>query len=175
MTAQEALAKKRHRLQIFGATSDRSACTFAVPFSTQLAVVFRRGVTLMRRNPKARAVELGVAVVKALVVGIAFYDIGAKEPIKQMSYIFMMLQATPSARPRLPRRARLRPRDPRHHRLGADVGDVEHGADPQADRRADGHEARDGRAAVLGARLHPAAARAQPLHVRPARAKPALS
>ena len=63
--AAQVLGKRREQLQIFGQTKDRSACTFAVPFSTQLAVVFKRGVTLMRRNPKARAVELGVAVVKA--------------------------------------------------------------------------------------------------------------
>ena len=84
----------REKLLFLGDAPDRSLESYNVPFSMQLQVVLWRAVTLMWRD---RAVlrlctTFAVEIVKALVVGIAFFDIGSKAVQGQVSFIYMMLQ-----------------------------------------------------------------------------------
>ena len=82
----------REKLLFLGDVPDRSLQSYNVPFTMQLQVVMWRAVTLMRRDRTVLRTTFAVEIVKALVVGIAFFDIGSKAVQDQVSFIYMMLQ-----------------------------------------------------------------------------------
>lgn len=68
------------------------ASPIAASFMTQLRVLMKRKLVLTGRNKAGLRLRLGVAVMQGIVVGAAFYDIGKKRPVQQLSFFFMLLQ-----------------------------------------------------------------------------------
>lgn len=64
----------------------------AARFTTQLRVLMQRKLTITRRNKTGLRLRLGVSLMQGLVVGMAFYGIGDKLPVQQLSFFFMLLQ-----------------------------------------------------------------------------------
>jgi len=65
---------------------------YSASFATQLRIVFGRTLTLYFRDKKRMVAETMQAVVKAVIIGIAFLDIGSSPPVNQLSFIFLLCQ-----------------------------------------------------------------------------------
>lgn len=64
----------------------------AARFATQLRVLMKRKLTITRRNKTGLRLRFGVSLMQGLIVGMAFYGIGDKLPVQQLSFFFMLLQ-----------------------------------------------------------------------------------
>jgi ATP-binding cassette subfamily G (WHITE) protein 2 len=63
---------------------------FGVPFHRQLRVVFSRQLTLCFRDKQGVIADVIAAIVKAVVVGLAYYDVGALGAYNKVAFFFMM-------------------------------------------------------------------------------------
>jgi ABC-type multidrug transport system permease subunit len=59
---------------------------------TQIATLFKRRVTLTLRDKRQLKTRFGTASVQGLIIGLAFFNIGDKLPVQQLSFLFMLLQ-----------------------------------------------------------------------------------
>jgi len=63
----------------------------AVPFMKQVAILFRRKVALVRRNPSAIRMPIVVPVLVGCLMGLMFQGIGDKPFGQRLSFVFMLL------------------------------------------------------------------------------------
>lgn len=84
-------ARRRRQLIDQGLSTPVCSSVFSVRFRTQLLLVFRRQMVLSLRDMHGLFLDLAVAVVKSLVVGLAYFDIGSKDTLSQVGFFFMLL------------------------------------------------------------------------------------
>lgn len=89
-TAFEVL-KNAYAIQGF-ATSALHESPIAATFSNQFYTLLSRELTMTKRNKSALRVRYGTAMMQGIIVGCAFYNIASREPILQLSFMFMILQ-----------------------------------------------------------------------------------
>ena len=65
---------------------------YTTSFMFQLRVVFARTILLKMRDKQGLIIETVQAVVKAVILGIAFLGIGSQQPNFQLSFIFLLCQ-----------------------------------------------------------------------------------
>ena len=69
-----------------------SNSVYAAPFAMQLRAVFGRQFTLLMRDRKSLRTDFLTAIVKAVIVGIGFFDTGSNTKLQQMPFLFMCIQ-----------------------------------------------------------------------------------
>ena len=89
-TAYEVL-KDAYAIQGFDTRALHDSVT-AASFSKQFSALLSREITMTLRNKSALRVRYGVAAMQGVVVGSAFYNIASRDPILQLSFMFMVLQ-----------------------------------------------------------------------------------
>ena len=72
--------------------SERHMSVHSVSMGTQIATLFKRRVTLTLRDKRQLKTRFGTASVQGLIIGLAFFNIGDKLPVQQLSFLFMLLQ-----------------------------------------------------------------------------------
>ncbi|KAL1499710.1 hypothetical protein AB1Y20_011905 [Prymnesium parvum] len=93
LSAAELLKSKQEKITAaFGPPARAPDAPFAAPFGRQILIVFARAVTLRRRDVAALRADFFASVVKGLIVGIAFLDVGSRPALNQIPFIFMALQ-----------------------------------------------------------------------------------
>lgn len=83
---QHAMAEKA----LLGPSRLRLA-SIGVDFPKQVAVLFRRKLTLTRRNPSAIIMPIGMPIVIGILMGLMYQGIGNKPFQNQVSFVFMLL------------------------------------------------------------------------------------
>jgi hypothetical protein len=92
-SAREIMQTKYDKLSsVFGPSVMPADSKYAAPFTRQLKLVFSRSVTLRKRDLASLKADFGSSIVKGIIVGIAFFNIGEKPAFNQMPFIFMALQ-----------------------------------------------------------------------------------
>lgn len=79
------------RSKLFGHVEIKDS-VYSVSLCTQIATLFKRRMTLTRRDKNLLRVRFGMSTMQGLIVGVAFMDIGKKLPVQQLSFLFMLLQ-----------------------------------------------------------------------------------
>ena len=98
MTAADVLKDKYASLEsIFGplVVPKRTVLgdtAYMAPFRTQMAYVFRRAVVLKMRSRNELIAQFFSAVLKGVILGIAFLDISSEVPFAQVAFIFLLAQ-----------------------------------------------------------------------------------
>ena len=77
-----------------GKLSTAADSMYATPFSVQLRTVFGRALKLRLRDRASLKTEVMTTLVKALMIGLAFFDSGSLAPYQQMPFLFMCIQAS---------------------------------------------------------------------------------
>lgn len=90
----ETLANQRVQMLKFGDMPPLRNSKYGVPFRKQLYFVLRRQITLRFRDKGYVIGDVVAAIVKALVVGIAYLGIGEKGALLQTAYFFMTLMTS---------------------------------------------------------------------------------
>jgi len=65
---------------------------YAVGFWKQFSTLMRRKLALTARDKGHLKVRFLMAALQGLIIGVAFMDIGSKQPVQQLSFMFMLLQ-----------------------------------------------------------------------------------
>jgi len=90
-TPMELLEMKRGHLQQFGKLPPVRKSVYGVGFRKQFAAIFCRKLRLSMRDKQGAVMTLAGGLAKAIVVGVAYLDIGSKPAYSQMGFIFMVL------------------------------------------------------------------------------------
>eukprot|EP00931_Biecheleriopsis_adriatica_P023658 TRINITY_DN14894_c0_g1_i1.p1 TRINITY_DN14894_c0_g1~~TRINITY_DN14894_c0_g1_i1.p1 ORF type:complete len:801 (+),score=124.22 TRINITY_DN14894_c0_g1_i1:237-2639(+) len=90
-TAMDLLEARRQTLQLFGKMPPLRRSVYGVRFHTQLWKVFGRHLRLCLRDQQGILTELVVAIVKALVVGVAYVGIGTQSGYNQIGFYYMLV------------------------------------------------------------------------------------
>jgi len=92
LTAREVIDTRYiKQAAIYGPLDKPAGGVYVVPYTRQLKIVFHRQLALVLRDRKKLVVELVLSVVKGLILGIGFYDIGSKAPSQQVAFIFTII------------------------------------------------------------------------------------
>ena len=78
-----------------GATNsgvERHTGVHSVSIGTQVATLFKRRVMLTLRDKRQLKMRFSMSSLQGLIIGLAFWDIGKKLPVQQLSFLFMLLQ-----------------------------------------------------------------------------------
>ncbi|CAE7036813.1 ABCG2, partial [Symbiodinium natans] len=92
-SAMDILRAMREPMQVFGVMPPLRNSKYGVPFRTQVRIVAWRQFKLRYRDKTHLLMDLAAAVAKALILGLAFYDIGAKGQPHQLGFFFFVLMA----------------------------------------------------------------------------------
>lgn len=92
-SAMEILRAMREPMQVFGTMPPLRNSKFGVPFRSQVRAVAWRQFKLRYRNKTHLLMDLAAAVAKAVILGLAFYDIGEKSQQFQVGCFFFVLMA----------------------------------------------------------------------------------
>jgi len=92
-TPLQLLELKRRSLLQYGELPPVRNSVYGVSFWQQSKVLLRRKLVLSLRDKQGAVMALAGAVVKALVVGVAYMGIGDKDAFSQLGFIFMVLMS----------------------------------------------------------------------------------
>lgn len=92
-TPIELLEKKRGNMLQYGKMPPVRNSKFGVRFFRQCQLVFCRQLTLSLRDRQGLVADLAVASAKAVVVGIAYLNIGQLQPGQHCGFFFMVLMS----------------------------------------------------------------------------------
>jgi len=95
LTSEEVLRDKYDKIsKVFHTSIDspQKNLRYTTSFMFQLRVVFARTILLKMRDKQGLIIETVQAVVKAVILGIAFLGIGSQQPNFQLSFIFLLCQ-----------------------------------------------------------------------------------
>jgi len=90
-TPMELLQMKRRNMRIFGKLPPVRNSVYGVSFHRQFLTLLHRKVRLSMRDKLGGLMALVGGLVKAIVVGVAYLDIGSKPATMQIGFIFMVL------------------------------------------------------------------------------------
>eukprot|EP00929_Paragymnodinium_shiwhaense_P085369 TRINITY_DN4576_c0_g1_i2.p1 TRINITY_DN4576_c0_g1~~TRINITY_DN4576_c0_g1_i2.p1 ORF type:complete len:759 (+),score=147.36 TRINITY_DN4576_c0_g1_i2:104-2380(+) len=90
-TSLELLNARRESLLQFGYLPQIKNTVYGVPFFRQFQIVFTRQLKLAARDSMGGVLELLIAPIKALIVGVTYLDIGSRDAVQQLGFIFMVL------------------------------------------------------------------------------------
>jgi len=92
-TSMEILEACRQRIMVFGEVPPVRNSKFGASFAKQLRLVFMRQLTLRFRDKWNFIGELGMSILKAIVIGVTYTDIGGKGPPLQVGFFFFIFMA----------------------------------------------------------------------------------
>eukprot|EP00927_Polykrikos_kofoidii_P038109 TRINITY_DN32387_c0_g1_i1.p1 TRINITY_DN32387_c0_g1~~TRINITY_DN32387_c0_g1_i1.p1 ORF type:complete len:695 (+),score=82.60 TRINITY_DN32387_c0_g1_i1:44-2086(+) len=92
-TALQLLEVRRQKMLPYGLVPPVRGSVYGVGFGRQLHLVFVRQLKLGLRDKQGVFAEMVGALAKALVIGVAYFGIGSKEPHQMMGFIFMLLNS----------------------------------------------------------------------------------
>jgi len=92
-TPMEVLQLWRRTMEQYGPLPPVRNSRYGVRFRRQLQLVFLRQLTLNLRDAQGLAADLVLSVVKAVVIGLAYVNIGSLDAPQQMGFFFMVLMS----------------------------------------------------------------------------------
>jgi len=90
-TALQILQQERQTFAVWGDLPDVRPSKYGVSFAKQLQMITQRQLMLSVRDSEGLVAEIVLALVKGVVLGIAFWGYGDAEPFQQMGLLFMLL------------------------------------------------------------------------------------
>lgn len=85
------LEAERQKFLAWGYIPPVKSSKYGASFAKQLQMIVRRQMALSVRDSEGLLAELVLAVVKGLVLGVAFWGYGSEQPQQQLGLLFMLL------------------------------------------------------------------------------------
>uniref|UniRef100_A0A0G4HIJ4 ABC transporter domain-containing protein n=1 Tax=Chromera velia CCMP2878 TaxID=1169474 RepID=A0A0G4HIJ4_9ALVE len=93
MTALELLEHRREQRLAFGDLPPIRKTMYEASYTLQYKVLMRRKLVLTFRNTRDLVQQLAIEIMKGLLLGLAFFDIGNEAVGAQLPFVFMLLQS----------------------------------------------------------------------------------
>jgi len=90
-TSLQVLEAERQKFMDWNDIPPVKSSKYGVSFAKQIRMIARRQMALSARDPEGPMVQIILAVMKGVILGIAFWGYGDKQPQQQLGLLFMLL------------------------------------------------------------------------------------